>query len=98
MRRNRDREPLFAPDPEPERTLRRHLQEAKAQHSGGNLTEIFEQEATNMAANADNGGDARKVLGDYNAPNSNFYRRSISIPAIDATNFELKPQLVTLVQ
>ncbi|XP_016168729.1 uncharacterized protein LOC107611297 [Arachis ipaensis] len=50
-----------------------------------------------MAANLDNGGDARKVLGSYTAPNSDFYGRSISIPTIGANNFELKSQLVTLI-
>ncbi|QHN77719.1 Retrotransposon gag protein [Arachis hypogaea] len=100
MSRNKDKEPLFDPDPKPERTLRRHLEQAKAQHSGGNLTEFFEQEAenTNLEADQNNGGDARKVLGDFIAPTSDFYGRSIYIPAIRANNFELKPQLVSLMQ
>ena len=38
------------------------------------------------------------MLGDYTTLTSNFYRRSISIPAIGANNFELKPQLVSLMQ
>ena len=45
-----------------------------------------------------NGRDARKMLGDFIAHSSDFYGRSISIPAIGANNFELKPQLVSLMQ
>ena len=51
-----------------------------------------------MAEPNNNGGDARKLLGDFIAPSSNFYGRSISIPAIEVNNFELKPQLVSLIQ
>ncbi|KAL4300462.1 hypothetical protein AHAS_Ahas17G0203300 [Arachis hypogaea] len=100
MRRNRDKEPLFNLDPEPERTLRRRLQQAQASRAVRNLRGALEQEAedTTVAANLDNGRDTRKVLGSYTAPNFDSYGRSISIPAIDANNFELKPQLVTLVQ
>ena len=38
------------------------------------------------------------MLGDYTTPTSKFDRRSISIPTIGANNFELKPQLVSLMQ
>ena len=38
------------------------------------------------------------MLGDFTAPNSNLHGRSISIPTIGANNFELKPQLVSLMQ
>ena len=52
-----------------------------------------------MAAEPNNnGGDARKVLGDFTALTSDFYGRSISIPVIGANNFELKPQLISLMQ
>ena len=94
MSRNKDRNILVEADPEPERTLKRKLREAKAQLSGENLTEIFEKEG-DMAENNNN---ARKMLGDFTAPNSNLHGRSISIPAIGANNFELKPQLVSLMQ
>ncbi|KAL4276157.1 hypothetical protein AHAS_Ahas20G0179100 [Arachis hypogaea] len=97
MSRNRDKNILIEADPEPKRTLKRKLREAKAQSSGEDLTEIFEKEG-DMAEPNNNGGDARKMLGDFIAPSSNFYGRSISIPAIGANNFELKPQLVSLMQ
>ena len=38
------------------------------------------------------------MLGDYTTPTSKFDGRSISIPAIGANNFELMPQLVSLIQ
>ena len=47
---------------------------------------------------AENNNNVRKMLGDFTAPNSNLHGRSISIPAIGANNFELKPQLVSLMQ
>ena len=97
MSRNKDKNILVEADPEPERTLKRKLRKAKAQLSGENLTEIFEKEG-DLAENNNNGGDARKMLGDFTAPNSNLHGRSISIPAIGANNFELKPQLVSLIQ
>ena len=51
-----------------------------------------------MAAENNNANNARKVLGDFTAPTPDFYGKSISIPAIGANNFELKPQLVSLMQ
>ena len=94
MNRSRDKEHLFDPDPEPKRTLRRNLQQIKAQHSGRNLSENFEQEAEDMVEPV---GKARKVLGDFTMPTSDLYGRRI-LPAIRANNFELKPQLVSLLQ
>ena len=96
MSRNKDKNILVEADPEPERTLKRKLREAKAQHSREDLTNFFEKEVEMAAENNNNGGDARKVLGDFTAPTPDFYGRSISIPAIGANNFELKPQLVSL--
>ena len=98
MSRNKDKDILVEADPEPERTLKRKLREAKAQHSGEDLTANFEKETDMAAEPENNGGDARKMLGDFTAPTSNFYGRSISIPAIGANNFELNPQLVSLMQ
>ena len=98
MSRNRDKDILVEADPEPERTLKRKLREAKAQHSGEDLTANFEKEADMAAEPKNNGGDARKMFGDFTTPNSNLHGRSISIPAIGANNFELKPQLVSLMQ
>ena len=95
MSRSKDKNILVEADPEPERTLKRKLREAKIQQSRDNLSEIFEQEEE-MAA--ENNNNVRKMLGDFTAPNSNLHGRSISIPAIGANNFELKPQLVSLMQ
>ena len=95
MSRSKDKNILVEADPEPERTLKRKLREAKIQQSRDNLSEIFEQEK-DMAAENNNNNNARRMLGDFTAPNSNLHGRSISIPAIGANNFELKPQLVSL--
>ena len=90
MSRSNDKSILVEADPEPERSLKRKLREAKAQLSVEDLTEIFKEE--DMAAeNNNNANNARKVLGDFTAPTPDFYGRSISIPAIGANNFELKP-------
>ena len=96
MSRNKEKGILVEADPEPERTLKRKLREAKLQQSRDNLTEIFEQEK-DMAAEPNN-NNARRMLGDYTTPTSKFDGRSISILTIGANNFELKPQLVTLMQ
>ena len=98
MSRSRDKSILVEADPEPERTLKRKLREAKAQFSVEDLTEIFKEEEHMAAENNNNANNARKVLGDFTAPTPDFYGRSISIPAIGANNFELKPQLVSLMQ
>ena len=95
MSRNKEKGILVEADPEPERTLKRKLREAKLQQSRDNLIENFEQ-VKEMAAEPNN--NARRMLGDFTAPNSNLHRRSISIPTIGANNFELKPQLVALMQ
>ena len=90
MSRNKDKSTLVEIDPEPERTLKRKLREAKLQQSRNNLSEIFEQEKE-MAAENNNNNNARRILGDFTKPTSKFDGRSISIPAIGANNFELKP-------
>ncbi|WP_428701151.1 hypothetical protein, partial [Staphylococcus aureus] len=66
MSRSKDKSILVEADPEPERTLKRKLREAKAQLSVEDLTEIFKEE--DMAAeNNNNANNARKVLGDFTA-------------------------------
>ncbi|XP_016185861.1 uncharacterized protein LOC107627542 [Arachis ipaensis] len=45
--------------------------------------------------NADEQG--RRTIGLYTAPTPDFYGHSIAVPAIGANNFELKPQLITLI-
>ena len=95
MSRSKDKNILVEVDSEPEKTLKRKPREAKIQQSRDNLTGIFEQEEE-MAA--ENNNNAWRMLGDFTAPNSNLHGRSISIPAIGANNFELKPQLVSLMQ
>ena len=98
MSRSKDKNILVKADPEPERTLKKKLREAKIQQSRENLTKILEKEEEMAAENNDNNNNARRMPGDYTTPTSNFYGRSISIPAIGANNFELKPQLVSLMQ
>ncbi|MGF2018956.1 hypothetical protein, partial [Staphylococcus aureus] len=61
MSRNREKGTLVEVDPEPERTLKRKLREAKLQQSSKHLSEIFEQEEK-MAP--ENNNNARRMLGD----------------------------------
>ena len=98
MSRSKDKSILVEADPEPERTMKRKLTEAKAQFSVEDLIEIFKEEEHMAAENNNKANNARKVLGDFTAPTPDIYGRSISIPAIGANNFELKPQLVSLMQ
>ena len=56
MSRNIDKDILIEADPEPERTLKRKLREAKAQPSGEHLTKIFKKER-DMAEPNNKGGD-----------------------------------------
>ena len=98
MSRNKDKGILVEAEAEPKRTLKRKLRAAKAQNSEEDLTEIFEKEAAKETIMAERINNARKMLGDFTTPTSDFYERSISIPAIRANNFELKPQLVSLLQ
>ena len=60
MSRNKDKGTLVEVNPEPERTLKRKLREAKLQQSRSNLSEIFEQEKE-MAEN-NNNNNARRML------------------------------------
>ncbi|KAL4276577.1 hypothetical protein AHAS_Ahas20G0221100 [Arachis hypogaea] len=109
LNRNMDKEPLIDFDPEPERTLRRRFQQARLYKASENLSETFEKEAAESTmdhnrpvnANVKNPNEneqPRRVLGSYTTPNPNLYGNSIVMPPIAANNFELKSQLVTLVQ
>ncbi|KAL4338064.1 hypothetical protein AHAS_Ahas12G0172800 [Arachis hypogaea] len=49
-------------------------------------------------ANPSGNEQQRRVLGSYSAPTTDLYGKSIVVPPIAVNNFELKPQLVTLVQ
>ena len=72
MSRSKDKNILVEADPEPERTLKRKLREAKTQNTGEDLTEIFEKEEDMAAENNNNANNARKVLGDFTAPTPDF--------------------------
>ncbi|XP_057755926.1 plasma membrane ATPase-like [Arachis stenosperma] len=52
----------------------------------------------NTNAANQNGNKQRRVLGSFSAPTADLYGKSIVVPPIIANNFELKSQLVTLVQ
>ena len=70
MSRSKDNDILVEVDPEPERTLKKKLREAKAQQFRENLTENLEKE---VMAEPNNNNNARKVLGDFTTPTSNFH-------------------------
>ena len=75
MSKSKDKNILVEADPEPERTLKRKLREAKLQQSSKHLSEIFEQEEEMAAEN--NNNNARRMLGDYTTPTS--IRRSLLV-------------------
>ncbi|KAL4329703.1 hypothetical protein AHAS_Ahas13G0326600 [Arachis hypogaea] len=93
-------------DSEPERTFLRVKREAIGKGIVGeevveeDLGATMEEEVQNhVGVNASNhSGQERRVLGSYINPNPENYGSSILKPIIHANNFELKPQLITLVQ
>ena len=101
-------------DSEPERTFLRLRREARGKRVVGaeeeeeyfeldmeeNMENIHEEEAHNHGREglANHAGQERRVLGSYINPNPGNYGSSIQKPTIHANNFELKPQLITLVQ
>ncbi|KAL4344759.1 hypothetical protein AHAS_Ahas11G0210500 [Arachis hypogaea] len=97
MRRNRDKEHLLDFDPEPKRTFRRHLQQARLYKTAESTMDNNNVVNANVA-NPNGDDQQRRVLGSYSAPIADLYGKSIVVPPIAANNFELKPQLVTLVQ
>ncbi|KAL4294340.1 hypothetical protein AHAS_Ahas18G0218300 [Arachis hypogaea] len=97
MSRNRDKEPLNAFDPKLERTLRWRLQHARLYKAAESTMDHNNAANANMK-NPNGNEQPRRVLGSYTAPNADLYEKSIVVPPIAANNFELKPQLVTLVQ
>ena len=97
MRRNRDKEHLLDFDPEPERTFRQRLQQARLYKAAKSTMDPTNTENAN-AANPNGNEQQRRVLVSFSAPTADLYGKSIVVPPIAANNFELKPQLVTLVQ
>ncbi|XP_057719675.1 uncharacterized protein LOC130934103 [Arachis stenosperma] len=66
----------------------------------GNMENQHEEEAHNRGGGgrANHAGEDRRVLSSYINPNPGNCGSSIQKPTIQANNFELKPQLITLVQ
>ncbi|XP_016164713.1 uncharacterized protein LOC107607256 [Arachis ipaensis] len=93
-------------DSEPERTFLRLRREVRGKEVIGeegleeDLDVTMEEEVHNHAREgaSNHAGQERRVLGFYINPNPGNCRSSILKPAIHANNFELKPQLITLVQ
>ncbi|KAL4329612.1 hypothetical protein AHAS_Ahas13G0317500 [Arachis hypogaea] len=101
-------------DSEPKRTFLRLRREARGKKVVGaeekeeffetnmedNMENHHEEEDHNHGegGRANHAGKDRRVLGSYINPNPGNCRSSIQKPTIHANNFELKPQLITLVQ
>ena len=101
-------------DSEPERNLWRLRREARGKRIIGaeeeeeffetnmedNMENHHEEEDHNHGGGgrANHAGEDRRVLGSYINPNPGNCGSSIQKPTIHANNFELKPQLITLVQ
>ncbi|KAL4356499.1 hypothetical protein AHAS_Ahas09G0092800 [Arachis hypogaea] len=97
MRRNRDKEHLLDLAPEPKRTFRWRLQRARLYKAAESTMDPTNTENANEA-NLNGNEQQRRVLGSYSSPTADLYEKSIVVPLITANKFELKPQLVTLVQ
>ncbi|QHN81359.1 Retrotransposon gag protein [Arachis hypogaea] len=97
MHRNRDKEPFLDFDPEPEKTFRRRLQQERLNKAAESTMDPNNAVNANVA-NLNGDDQQRRVIGSYSAPTADIYGKSIVVPLIAANNFELKPQLVTLVQ
>ncbi|KAL4390700.1 hypothetical protein AHAS_Ahas03G0171300 [Arachis hypogaea] len=111
MSKNTNKESLLYFDPKIERTVRRRFQQARAYKAGENLRDNLKKEveeftmdpnnnnAVNVnVANPNTDGEPKRTLGSYTAPNPYFYGNSIVVTHVAANNFELKPQLISLVQ
>ena len=101
-------------DSEPERTFLRLRREARGKKVVGaeeeeeffepnmedNMENHHEEEDHNHGGGgrANHAGEDRRVLGSYINPNPGNCGSNIQRPTIHANNFELKPQLITLVQ
>ncbi|KAL4321820.1 hypothetical protein AHAS_Ahas14G0148700 [Arachis hypogaea] len=96
----------FPFDSEIERTFLRRRKEARGKGIAGeelveeNLETTMEEEAHNHVEEeaGNHAGQERRVLGSYINPNPGNCGSSILKLTIHANNFELKPQLITLVQ
>jgi len=99
-------------DSEPETTILRLRREARGKRAIGteveeeyfetnmeeNMENNHEGEAHNHAREGpvNHAGQEKRVLGSYINPNPGNCGSSIQMPTIHANNFELKPQLITL--
>ncbi|KAL4315464.1 hypothetical protein AHAS_Ahas15G0187700 [Arachis hypogaea] len=101
MQNKRDKESLHY-DLEIERTHWQQRKQARDQRVKEEIEEVVEEELEyNMADNVNNNANdpqPRRTLGSFTTPNPGSCENSIVTPIVNANNFELKPQLVTLVQ
>ena len=110
MTGRRESTPSFNPYSEPERTFLRLKREAVARGKRVVIEEEDSEEEEFLDLTMDGGPpnheeaignhdpQERRVLGSYINPNPGNCGSSILRPNINANNFELKPQLITLVQ
>ncbi|XP_027905680.1 uncharacterized protein LOC114165219 [Vigna unguiculata] len=107
--RSRTRADNFLFDPEIERTARRNNSRRRRQSreareatviSDPTLISSSDQEEENMAKNPhdDARGERRRTLEDYAAFTGTINFNSIARPTVNATNMEMKPALIHLVQ
>ncbi|KAL4344071.1 hypothetical protein AHAS_Ahas11G0141700 [Arachis hypogaea] len=106
MQRNKDKEPLLY-NPEIERTLWKQRKQVRTQK----VQEIFRDESEEeaefsmadnnenlMVNNPNNVLPVRRTLGSYTNSNPRNFVGSIVPPVVHANNFEVKFQLIPLVQ
>ncbi|KAG9458825.1 hypothetical protein H6P81_003333 [Aristolochia fimbriata] len=87
-------EPSQEIDPEPERTLRQRLKENQNQSNPKNQEDMENAEGTHE----EQAQSPRRTMGDYITQSPNTNRTSIVTPTIQANNFDLKPQIIVMLQ
>ncbi|KAG9458348.1 hypothetical protein H6P81_002856 [Aristolochia fimbriata] len=87
-------EPSQEIDPEPERTLRQKLKENQNQKSPKDQEDIESVEGTHE----EQAPIPRRTMEDYVTLSPNTHMKSIITPTIQANNFEIKPQIIAMLQ
>ncbi|KAG9444829.1 hypothetical protein H6P81_016169 [Aristolochia fimbriata] len=81
-------------DREPERTLRQKLKENQNQKSPKNQEDMENAEGTHE----EQVQSLRRTMDDYVTQSPNTHRTSIITPTIQANNFDIKPQIISMLQ
>ncbi|KAG9444861.1 hypothetical protein H6P81_016201 [Aristolochia fimbriata] len=87
-------EPSQEIDPEPERTLRKTLKENQNQNSPKDEEDMENSEGTRE----EQAPNPRRTMEDYVTQSPNTHKTCIINPTIRANNFDIKPQIISMLQ